>query len=198
MMMHIRPYEKKDETGWLRCRVLAFLDTAYYDHVLKNKERYSNPSIELVALDGEEIVGLIDIEFETTPGSVCSNRSQVGGMIWHIAVHPDYRRRGIGHSLLVEAIDRAQKLGTQHLEAWTRDDPWVKDWYLRMGFTWVESYLQVYMDGGKELKGSIESRIPQLYPVHVFAHYTGEDKANIRERFSRVHETNLYRLQLLQ
>jgi hypothetical protein len=27
----IRPYADDDERGWLECRVLAFLDSAYYD-----------------------------------------------------------------------------------------------------------------------------------------------------------------------
>ena len=41
----IRPYQPSDEAQWLRCRVLAFLDTAYYDNVCREKEHYSNPSI---------------------------------------------------------------------------------------------------------------------------------------------------------
>jgi hypothetical protein len=44
----IRNYKKEDEQGWLRCRVLAFLNTAYYDNVLNKKEVYERPSIELV------------------------------------------------------------------------------------------------------------------------------------------------------
>ena len=30
-MPFVRDYRPSDETGWLRCRVLAFLDTCYYD-----------------------------------------------------------------------------------------------------------------------------------------------------------------------
>lgn len=32
--MLIRDYQNTDEQAWLRCRVLAFLNTAYYDTVL--------------------------------------------------------------------------------------------------------------------------------------------------------------------
>ncbi|WP_250130156.1 hypothetical protein [Jeotgalicoccus sp. WY2] len=35
--MEIRNYEEKDEKGWVRCRVLSFLDTAYYDDVHREK-----------------------------------------------------------------------------------------------------------------------------------------------------------------
>lgn len=195
--MIIRPYQDQDEASWLRCRVLSFLDTSYYDNVLKEKEHYQNPSIELVALEGNEVIGLIDIELENSPGDVCSkNRKGLGGMIWHVAVHPDYRRKGIGRYLLSEAIERARKYKIKRLEAWTRDDLWVQEWYGKMGFNWIESYLQVYIEGGRELKGTIESNISQLYPVFVFAHYSGLDKANIKNKFSRAHETNLYELLL--
>ena len=47
--MIIRKYEDKDELGWVRCRVLSFLDSAYFDNVLQKKEHYNNPSLELVA-----------------------------------------------------------------------------------------------------------------------------------------------------
>ncbi|CDQ40019.1 hypothetical protein BN990_02337 [Virgibacillus salexigens] len=46
--MKIRKYSVDDELGWVRCRVLSFLDTAYYDNVFSEKEKYENPSIELV------------------------------------------------------------------------------------------------------------------------------------------------------
>lgn len=35
--MKIRKYQQEDESSWLRCRVLSFLDTAYYDIVIKKK-----------------------------------------------------------------------------------------------------------------------------------------------------------------
>lgn len=194
--MIIRAYENKDEIGWLRCRALSFLDTAYFDNVLKEKEHYDNPSIELVALEDNVVIGFIDIELDTPHGRVCSNRSGVGGMIWHLGVHPDYRKMGIGKALLHEAIAKARLRQIKRLEAWTRDDIWVKDWYVKMGFTWIESYLQVYMEGGAELKENIKSQIPELYPVTLFAHYIGKDEESIKNQFSRVHETNLYEIML--
>ncbi|WP_144265415.1 GNAT family N-acetyltransferase, partial [Nosocomiicoccus sp. HMSC059G07] len=93
--MIIRDYEVSDEAGWVRCRVLSFLQTAYFDNVLTEKERYDNPAIELVAEIDGQIVGLIDVEYETEELTVCSRGAGLGGMIWHIAVQPDYYRQGI-------------------------------------------------------------------------------------------------------
>lgn len=113
-------------------------------------------------------------------------------MIWHIAVHPDFRRQGIGSQLLKEAEKIAKGKGQNRLEAWTRDDDWVRKWYFKNGFIERESYLHVFIDGGQELNGVIQSNIPQLYPVQVFAHYVGENKEEIRKRFKRVHECCCY------
>ncbi|TCW47577.1 acetyltransferase (GNAT) family protein [Bacillus thuringiensis] len=76
------------------------MNTAYYDNVLNKKEVYENPSIELVAEIDGKIVGLIDVEYEKKEKTVCSRGTGLGGMIWHIAVHPDYARQGIGENLL--------------------------------------------------------------------------------------------------
>lgn len=61
--MEIRVYHPNDEIGWIRCRVLSFLDTAYFDNVLNKKEKYQNPAIELVAIHNNQVVGLLDIEY---------------------------------------------------------------------------------------------------------------------------------------
>ena len=79
--MIIREYRDTDNLQWVRCRVLSFLDSAYFDNVLREKEHYENPSIELVAEDDGRIVGLIDLEYEKEKGTVCSNRNGLGGMI---------------------------------------------------------------------------------------------------------------------
>ncbi|EQB36326.1 hypothetical protein M948_14940 [Virgibacillus sp. CM-4] len=185
--MKIRKYSVDDELGWVRCRVLSFLDTAYYDNVFSEKEKYENPSIELVAVIDNEIVGLIDIEYETKEGAVCSRGNGIGGMIWHVAVHPDFRRRGIGKKLLLKAEEMSKDIGLNRLEAWTRDY-WVNSWYEANQFEKVESYLHVYLDQKEELKSVLKSEVPKLYPVQAFAHYLGEDRECVKSKFKRVHE----------
>ncbi|MCW9129428.1 GNAT family N-acetyltransferase [Bacillus paramycoides] len=188
MDIKIRAYKIDDEIGWVRCRALSFLDTAYYDNVFREKEKYENPAIELVAVHEDQIVGLIDIEYELEERTVCSRGTGLGGMIWHIAVHPDFRRRRIGNQLLYEAEKLAKELNLNRLEAWTRDDLWVQQWYGNNDFVNVDSYLHVYSDHTDEIKDVINSNIKQLYPVQTFAHYTGENKEGIRKQFKRVHD----------
>lgn len=194
--MEIRSYRQKDEKGWVRCRTLSFLDTAYFDNVLRVKETYENPSIELVAVINDKIVGLIDIEYELEAGTICSRGKGIGGMIWHIAVHPDYQRRKIGFKLLDEAEKMAKELGLVYFEAWTRDDEWVNKWYERNNFKNVQSYLHVFIDGSEELTGLLKREMVGLHPVQAFAHYVGNEKENIKRIFKRVHECICYDKQL--
>ncbi|SHG00285.1 GNAT family N-acetyltransferase [Ornithinibacillus halophilus] len=188
--MKIRKYKPIDEKDWLRCRIISFLDTSYFDNVLKEKETYDNSSIELVAVHEEQVVGLIDIEYEEKEKTVCTQSNGLGGMIWHIAVHPDYQRLGIGKKLLTEAEKLARECGLTYLEAWTRDDPWVLDWYKKSGFVKTTDYLHVYLEGTNEIQGTLTAEVSSLIPQTVFAHYTGENKEEIRKKFNRVHDCN--------
>jgi len=194
--MEIRDYQVTDEIGWVRCRVLSFLNTAYFDNVLQKKETYAQPAIELVAIADQQVIGLLDIEYEVRPHTVCSRGEGLGGMIWHIAVHPDYQRKGVAHQLLQEAEKRAQEKKLNRLEAWTRDDQWVNNWYINNQFSIVDSYLQVFMDN-EELKHAVTADIPELYPVQAFAHYVGKEREKIKERFARVHECFCFEKKLL-
>ncbi|TXT55440.1 MAG: GNAT family acetyltransferase [Candidatus Thorarchaeota archaeon] len=188
---HIREYRPEDENGWLRCRVLAFLDTSYYDDVYPKKERYDSPAIELVAESDGVIVGLIDIECEKKSGSICSPTDELdehlAGMIWHLAVHPDYRRIGIAKALLYEAIRRAREMAVERFEAWTRDDINTRKWYTSQGFDLIQSYYHVYLEPSDMKGAGIQCSIEKLKPYKIFAHYLGKDTEFLKQ-FSRFHE----------
>ena len=189
----IRPYVDADERGWLECRVLAFLDTAYFDAVEREKKLYDHPSVELAAEVDGRIVGLIDVECEEEPGTVCEDRPGLGGMIWHLAVLRDFRRRGIASRLLSAAEAAVRARGVERLEAWARDDVFVQQWYEAHGFQQISSYLHVYMlRGREEIDDVVRSEIPELRPNVVFAHYVGDRPDEIRRRFERVHDCVLY------
>jgi ribosomal protein S18 acetylase RimI-like enzyme len=184
----IRPYEDRDERGWLICRLLSFFDTAFFDSVEREKERYDKPSIELVAEKDGQIVGLLDVECESDG---LAARPGPGGMIWHLATHPDHQRQGIASALLGEAVRRAREREIVRLEAWTRDDAATQRWYERHGFVQVDSYLHVYL--GREDLRPFDS---ELRLVKALAHYTGDRREEIRGRYARVHDDVLYEKQL--
>ena len=187
--VEIRPYEERDERGWLICRLLAFFDTAFFDSVERSKEHYGKPAIELVAEKNGEIVGLLDLECESDG---LAARAGTGGMIWHLATHPDHQRQGIASSLLAEAEQKARERGIVRLEAWTRDDMATQRWYERHGFVQIDSYLHVYLERD-DLRRFDDG---DLRLVKAFAHYTGDGRAEIRTRYRRVHDDVLYEKRL--
>ena len=187
-MLTVRSYEPADEVGWVRCRVLSFLGSAFYDAVEREKERYEHPAIELVAEDSDAIVGLLDVECETP---ALADRPGRGGMIWHLAVHPDHQRQGIAAALLEEAEGRARERGLERLEAWTRDDAHVQRWYESHGFVLIDGYLHVYLE-----RDDLRQFDSELRLVKAFAHYTGARPEEIRQRYARVHDDVLYEKQL--
>jgi ribosomal protein S18 acetylase RimI-like enzyme len=195
LVFTIRSYEPSDEVGWLRCRVLSFLDTAFFDAVEREKERYEHPAIELVAEEDGEIVGLLDLEYGFEPGTVLADRSGAGGMIWHLAVHPDHQRRGIASALLAEVERRARANDLVRLEAWTRDDAHVQGWYQAHGFVQIDGYLHVYLERDEGLK-ELDGALGDLRLVKAFAHYTGDRPEEIRSQYRRVHDDVLYEKRL--
>lgn len=132
--MVIREYTNSDELEWLRCRVISFLDCSYYNDVLTQREIYENESICLVAEESGKIIGLIDVEIEREAGSLCVAGKQIGAVIWHLAVLPEYRRNHIATFLWGEVKKQLIAKGIRYCEVWTQEDEAATHWYLAQGW----------------------------------------------------------------
>jgi len=127
MAVEVRDYRPSDEQAWLRCRVLSFLGTAYFDDVCTSKPVIGRgAALVAVAADapagGPAIVGVLDL---CVDGSLAT--------IDTIAVHPDFRGAGLGTALFEQARIRAAALGATMIDAWTRDDEPTLAWYRARG-----------------------------------------------------------------
>lgn len=178
--MRIRDYTPADERSWLYCRVLAQLDTAYFDDVVQAKPEIPAPGFELVAVDGAAtVLGLLDVTVEDDEATMDT-----------VAVHPDHQRRGIGRSLLAAAEERAKALGATRLDAWTRDSPETLRWYRAMGFTDHDHYLHVYANwyaAAEEAERAVGTPQPGLRLKMAFLHADIAEEERMRREFSRVH-----------
>jgi N-acetylglutamate synthase-like GNAT family acetyltransferase len=79
----VRDYSEDDEAAWLRCRVLAFLGTAYFDDVMTTKPR-AGLVAELVAEADGCIAGVLDLALDGELATIDT-----------IAVHPDHQRAAL-------------------------------------------------------------------------------------------------------
>lgn len=188
--MLIRKYSKLDERDWLKCRLLSFFDSSYFDNIVHKKDGYDSNAINLVAIEDNKIVGFLDIEIEQRIKEVCKLDGKLGGVIWDIGVLPEYRRKKIATRLLEKAKIIAKEKQVSRFEAWTQDDIPANKWYQKNNFKYIEGYLNVY--GGSRLVADDVGEILGVRSVNFEAAL--ERKSELVKKISRVHEVRLYEL----
>lgn len=178
--VEVRAYESADEQSWLRCRVLSFLDTQYYDDVKPRRTELAAGSIALVAVVDGAVAGILDIEIDADAATIDT-----------VAVHPDHRGAGIATALLDAALPRMTERGVRTLDAWTREDAAANRWYRRSGFEERFRYLHVYLGPDEDAEGFATPE-GLSSPVAAFSHARLEDEETLRERFARVYACRRY------
>ena len=177
----IRGYTDLDAQGWLRCRVLAFLDTQYYDDVKAEPTRFDGEAIRLIATaDDGLVVGVLDIEIDGAAATIDT-----------IAVHPDHRRTHWGSRLLAAAEPMLASRGVATLDAWTREDGPANSWYRANGFTERFRYLHVHKEWDDEPNG-FASPSGLSETIRAFAHAPIEREEELRALFPRVYACRQY------
>lgn len=180
----IREYHDGDADGWLRCRLLSFFYTSYYDDVAARRTEYEKPSLRLVAVDGDQVVGLLDTVVDGPEATI-----EV------LAVHPDHARRGIGTGLLERCLADPLLAGVATVDAWTREDEPANHWYRRNGFVGAYTYVHVHKEHGDDPTG-FESPPGMSQPLRAFLHAPRELETAMRERFGRVYVCRQYVLRI--
>jgi ribosomal protein S18 acetylase RimI-like enzyme len=175
----VRPYRSSDQASWLRCRLLGFFDTDYYDDVWTTRPSYDHPSNQLVAVAGDEVLGILDLEIDAARATIST-----------VVVHPEARGRGIATALLRRAIDELP-VGVSSLDAWTREDVAANSWYRRSGFVEDHRYLHVYLDSGDPADGfTVPTGLTG--PIKAFLHAGIDDEDRLRAEFRRVYSCRRY------
>jgi ribosomal protein S18 acetylase RimI-like enzyme len=177
----IREYQDRDAASWLRCRLLSFFDTNYYDDVVTERPHYDQPSICRVATVDDTVVGLLDAQIHTADSAT----------IEVLAVHPDYVRRGIATALVRTTETELTARCVRTLDAWTREDVAANCWYQRSGFVEEFSYVHVHKTGADDAIG-FETPTGLSEPLTAYMHAPREQEAAMRERFRRVYVCRQY------
>ncbi|MFD2083149.1 Ribosomal protein S18 acetylase RimI [Actinopolymorpha cephalotaxi] len=177
---HVRDYRDADAAGWLRCRLLSFFPTDYYDDVVTRRPSYDPPALRRVAIDGADVVGLLDATI-----------SPPRATIEVLAVHPDHQRLGVASALLAVVVGDLRPYGVRELDAWTREDVAANGWYHRSGFVERFSYLHVYK-GFSDDGAGFTCPDGLTGPFLAYCQAPRELETSVRARFSRVYVCRQY------
>lgn len=149
----IRSYAPHHAESWLRCWLLAAQYTHAGWHVYQQRPVYDGENLELVAMDGDKVVGLLDIGLEAEPGSLCLQEGQGQGFAWEFSVLPELWGRGTGTALVREAERRLQERGVRYLEWWSMD-PRSQNWYERYGMECIDRHWRFAVEPDEEFTGA--------------------------------------------
>ncbi|MEG1559255.1 MAG: GNAT family N-acetyltransferase [Clostridia bacterium] len=195
--MQIRDYADSDEQGWLRCRVVSFMDTSYFNDVKTKKELFNHPSICLIAEENQTIIGLIDIELDSDDLTYTSNER--GAIIWNMAVLPEYRKHRVGRQLWEHAKERLLEQGIHYCELWTQEDVAANQFYKSIGFTLENSqtWIRCYTKGKKCMPLLNKAELGEIYgPEELIFDAPFNRKEELTKQCYRIDEVRLYTMKL--
>jgi len=95
-----------------------------------------NPGLSRVALDESKIVGI----------AFCGNDGR-RGCIYHLAVDPDYRGRGLGKRLVEESLEGLRRLGLERANIMVAtDNPRGRDFWSKCGWEELDGAIGMGID----------------------------------------------------
>jgi len=111
--MKIQIYDSIYEKSWVYTKALSYLFSPFFDDMSRSKDEFTEEpyqdSVELIAVEDDQVVGLLDIGIYTEEASH-SYPYYPGKKIAYfanLAVHPDFQRQGVGTLLLAALKETA-------------------------------------------------------------------------------------------
>jgi ribosomal protein S18 acetylase RimI-like enzyme len=125
-MMDIRPYESTDLDGVITIWKTVFPNAPAHNDPLSDirSKMKIQPELFFVAVDSDNLVGTAMSGFD-------GHR----GWVYYVAVHPDYRRRGIGSALMKKVEGALTEIGCPKLNLQIRaGNAQVQSFYDSLGY----------------------------------------------------------------
>ncbi len=150
-------YQDQMASSWLHCWLLAAGGSKAWLWILNHRPRYKGESLQLVALEQDQVIGFLDVELEQAPGSLCLASAADQGFVWEFGVRPDRQQRGVGSALL-QAAERQLKASYNvgYVEFWSTD-PNAQSWYRAKGMELIDRHWRFHVRPSPEMKADVEA-----------------------------------------
>ncbi len=155
MDLTIRDYEDRDEKEWMIVHATILSTSHAWNYTIQKRPVYENDSVKLVALYGEKIVGLIDVEIEPEPGKLCLLKDSIGGYVLELGRLPECAGHNIGMALIEEAKKRLTAKGVHRMEFWTQDEN-AKHYYEHKGMKEINRHYRFRIKPSRKIKELLE------------------------------------------
>ena len=133
MSIEIRAYRAEDEAEWMAVHAVIMSISHAWNYCIQERPDYAGyPSTRLVAVDGDRIVGLTDVQYENEVGELCFQKDSLGGYVLELGRLPEYGGQGIGRKMMDATVEDAKRLGYERLEYWSQDRR-AQRFYRRLG-----------------------------------------------------------------
>ena len=140
MSITIRPYQPEDEAAWMRLHAVIMTISHAWNYCIQERPAYEgHASTRLVALEGEALVGLTDVQYENEPGELCYQKDSPGGYVLEFGRLPEYGGQGLGKRLIDATVEDAKRLGFHRLEYWSQDRR-AQRYYRRLGLNEISRH----------------------------------------------------------
>lgn len=155
MSIVIRPYQQEDEAAWMRLHAVIMSISHAWNYCIQERPAYEGyASTRLVALDGDTLVGLTDVQYENEPGELCFQKDSRGGYVLEFGRLPEYGGQGLGKQLMDATVDDAKRLGFRRLEYWSQDRR-AQRYYRRLGLKEISRHYRFRFKPPKELEARL-------------------------------------------
>ena len=155
MKLTIRDYEDLDEQEWMIVHAIILTTSHAWNYTIQRRPTYENDSVKLVALDGENIIALMDVEIEDEPGKLCLLKDSIGGYVLEIGRLPEYAGNDIGRMLMEEAKDRLIARGLHRMEFWSQDES-AQRYYEHLGMKEINRHYRFRIKPSEKIKTLLE------------------------------------------
>ena len=137
--MKIQTYDSTYEKSWVYTKALSYLFSPFFDDMSRSKDEFTEEpyqdSVELIAVEDDQVVGLLDIGIytEEASGSYPYYPGEKIAYFANLAVHPDFQNQGIANQLFQTAWEKLQEKKVEALIILTRDGKQANHLYQKWG-----------------------------------------------------------------